>query len=84
MLIFVTSFMNGQFVTDVTRAASISGGTGNYGTEVYYFSPADRINDEKAKEDHIAYIGRCKKALTEHSITFTETSAELGGHAFEQ
>lgn len=84
MLIFVTSFMNGQFVTDVTRAASIAGGTGNYGTEVYYFSPADRINDEKAKVDHIAYIGRCKKALTEHSITFTETSAELGGHAFEQ
>lgn len=84
MLIFVTSYMDGAFVSDVERAASISGGSGSYGTEVYYFNPSDRISDPNVKQDYAAYIGRCKKALTEHSVTFTETSAELGGHAFEQ
>lgn len=84
MLIFVTSYMDGEFIGEVTKASALSGGTGSFGTEVYYFDPSERINDPKVKEEHIAYTERCKKALTEHSITFTQTSAELGGHAFEQ
>ena len=74
-LIYVTDYLDGDFLADVTVASSLIGGSGSV-TEVYFFNPAEKINDEKLREKKNGYFTRCKRVFANHNVMVTETTAE--------
>lgn len=74
-LIYVTDYLDGDFLADVTVSASLVGGPGS-SAEVYFFNPAEKINDEKLREKKNGYFGRCKRVFANHNVNVIETTAE--------
>jgi len=74
-LMYVTDYLDGEFLADVTVSASLIGGAGST-VEVYFFNPCEKINDEKLREKKNSYFGRCKRVFANHNIPVTETTAE--------
>ncbi len=74
-LVYVTDYLDGEFLADVTVSASLIGNSGSV-TEVYFFNPAEKINDEKLREKKNGYFARCKRVFANHNVNVTETTAE--------
>ena len=74
-MVYVTDYLDGEFLADVTVAASLVGGTGS-SAEVYFYSPCDKITDQKLQQEKIKYFNRCKRVFANHNVFVTETTAE--------
>ena len=78
-LIYVTDYLDGDFLADVTVSASLVGGAGS-AVDVYFFNPTEKINDAKLKEKKNGYFGRCKRVFANHNVNVIETTAEEQSH----
>ena len=74
-LVYVTDYLDGEFLADVTVSASLVGGPGS-SVEVYFYNPLEKVNNPDVKQQRTNYFNRCKRVFANHNIRVTETTAE--------
>lgn len=74
-MVYVTDYLDGEFLGDVTVSASLLGGPGS-SVEVYFYNPCEKIKDEKLRTEKSKYFKRCKRVFANHNVHVIETTAE--------
>ena len=74
-MVYVTDYLDGDFLGDVTVSASLLGGAGS-AVEVYFYNPCEKIINEKTRSEKAKYFKRCKRVFANHNVNVTETTAE--------